>query len=64
MAEVEAAHFRTVEDTGANPCALLVWNALRRRAGLPWLSKEQLPAWDGKAYTMPPESTLLANKSI
>lgn len=59
--EVEAAHFRTVEDTGANKTALLVWNALRSRLGLPRVWTEDLPAWDEqrKGYYMPVNSKLL-----
>lgn len=45
IAQVEAAHFRTETDTGANPAAMVVWNTLREKAGLPWLSKKDLPAW-------------------
>jgi hypothetical protein len=60
IATVERAHFRTTEDTGANPCAMTVMNALRRAAGLPYISRDDLPAWDGKAYVQPAGSKLLA----
>jgi hypothetical protein len=43
--EVEGHHFRTNHDTGANLNALFVWNILRRRAGLPSISKNDLPAF-------------------
>ncbi len=59
MRDIEASHFRTEHDTGANDCALLIWNALRRRVGLPWLEKKHLPAWDGTRYAMPEVSNLL-----
>lgn len=60
MLAVEAAHFRTQKDTGSNPNAMTVWNALRRRLGLPTLTKEQLPDWPDH-YAMPKDSALLAN---
>lgn len=58
---VESAHFRTNEDTGANGCASLVWNALRRQFGLPVVTRDDLPAWDEqrKGYYMPEGSKLL-----
>jgi hypothetical protein len=59
MRDIEASHFRTEHDTGANDCALLIWNALRQRVGLPWLEKKHLPAWDGIRYVMPGVSNLL-----
>ncbi len=61
IAKVEADHFRTVTDTGSNPNAMVVWNALRRAAGLPGLSKDDLPAYDAerKAYVCPEGSRLL-----
>jgi hypothetical protein len=64
MEEIEKEHFRTVEDTGANPCALLVWNALRRRVGLPSVWKEDLASYDDVKgeYVMPKDSKLLTNK--
>lgn len=39
---VEKAHFRTHQDTGANPCALMVWNIVRQEAGLPRLTSRDL----------------------
>ncbi len=61
MAKVESAHFRTVTDTGANPNAMVIWNALRRAAGLPGLSKDDLPAHDETRdqYVCPEGSRLL-----
>ncbi len=61
--KVEADMFRTVTDTGANLNALCVWNTLRRHAGLPRLTKDDLPAYDAerKGYVMPPDSKLLTN---
>ncbi len=61
IAKVEADHFRTVTDTGSNPCAMVVWNALRRHAGLPGLSKDDLPAFDETRgqYLQPEGSRLL-----
>ena len=61
LAEVEAAHFRTINDTGAADQARVVWNALRRRLGLPEVGKYHLPQWDGEKYAMPADSALLAN---
>jgi hypothetical protein len=59
--EVEAAHFRTIHDTGANSAAMLVWNAFRRRFDLPWLTKEDLAQWneEKKQYILPENSKLL-----
>lgn len=62
IAAVEAAHFRTVDDTGAHPCAMTVLNCMRREAGLPYLSRDDLPAWDGTRYAAPPTSRLLSNR--
>lgn len=45
VAQVEAAHFRTAADTGANHNALMIWNIVRRHVGLPELTPEDLPAW-------------------
>lgn len=61
IAEVEAAHFRTINDTGAADHARVVWNALRSRLKLPDVEKHHLPQWDGVKYAMPADSTLLAN---
>lgn len=61
LAKVEAAHFRTEHDTGANDCARLVWNVLRSHLGLPWLDRKHFPKWDGAKYAMPADSTLLVN---
>src|SRR6266540_2438292 len=63
ITEVERDHFRTVEDSGANLNVLLIWNIVRRHAGLPRISRDDLPAWDGNRYTMPAGSRLLANLS-
>lgn len=63
IAAVERDHFRTVDDTGANPCAMLVLNYLRRQAGLPLISKDHLSKWDEtvKRYVLPFDSQLLDN---
>lgn len=45
IAKVEAAHFRTDADTGANEQALVIWNQVRRFAGLPKLNKADLPSY-------------------
>ena len=42
---VEKAHFRTEHDTGANHNALLIWNVVRKEAGLPPISLQDLPAY-------------------
>jgi hypothetical protein len=57
--EVEKAHFRTVNDTGANPTAILVMNHFRMLAKYNPISKADLPAWDGVRYAMPDNSGLL-----
>lgn len=44
---VEAAHFRTDCDTGANEYALLIWNMVREFAGLSRLTKADLPSFCG-----------------
>lgn len=66
LKEVEAAHFRTVHDTGAHPNANIVWNALRRRLGLPYINREDLPVWDAErnGYYMPENSKLLTAPEI
>ncbi len=61
IAKVEADHFRTVHDSGGNERARLILNAFRRHAGLPYISLEDLPAWNGSIYEMPRDSKLLAN---
>jgi hypothetical protein len=43
--KVEAEHFRTDQDTGANSCALFIWNLVRAHAGLPTLKKSDLRAY-------------------
>lgn len=43
--KVEDAHFRTNEDTGAHPNALMIWNIVRAHIGLPALSANDLPAF-------------------
>ena len=43
--DVEASHFRTDHDTGAQEHALFIWNIVRQKAGLPRLRKSDLPAW-------------------
>lgn len=60
---VEAAHFRTNEDTGANLNALVVWSAFRRAIGLPPLSWSDLPKWDETKheYVVPEGSRLMAH---
>lgn len=45
IAKTEASHFRTNSDTGANECAMLVWNMVRQHVGLPRLRLWDLPAW-------------------
>lgn len=42
---VERCHFRTREDTGANPNAMFIWNLVREEAGLPILTSRDLAAW-------------------
>lgn len=42
---VEANHFRTEHDTGANQQALMIWNIVRQHFGQPRLSFSDLPAW-------------------
>lgn len=45
IAEIEASHFRTEHDSGAASNAMLVHNALRMKAGLPYLTVDQLDGW-------------------
>jgi hypothetical protein len=62
---VERAHFRTVEDTGSNLNALLIWNAVREHAGLPRISRDDLARYDettGRYVT--PEGSKLLGKSV
>lgn len=40
--DAESRFFRTGHDTGANPCALSVWNHLRSYAGLEDLTQHDL----------------------
>lgn len=63
---VERDHFRTVSDTGANRCALLVWNIVRQFAGLPRIWTEDLPKYDKEKnrYLMPEGSKLLTNPKV
>ena len=42
IADVEKTQFRTPFDTGANPCALMVWNILRNYAGMDRLTRDDL----------------------
>ena len=44
---VESKHFRTNQDTGAHPSAMLVWNEVRSFFKLPSLKKDDLPRWCG-----------------
>jgi hypothetical protein len=46
--EIEARLFRTDADTGANECALTVWNAVRRYAHLPRITKSDLASYHGE----------------
>lgn len=59
--EVEKVHFRTNKDTGANLNALVVMNAFRREAGLPYIGLDDLPKWDEQEekYVQPEGSKLL-----
>ena len=59
--EIERRDFRTNEDSGAHPNAMLLMNRLRKMVGLPEITKRDLPASNGKTYVMPPDSKLLAN---
>lgn len=45
IARVEAAHFRTQDDTGANECALLIWNMVREFADKPRLRRRDLRSY-------------------
>lgn len=58
---IEAADFRTLHDTGANPNAMIILNRLRGVAGLPSIGREDLPAWDESVqkYVRPANSKLL-----
>jgi hypothetical protein len=54
IAAIEAAHFRTDEDRGANTNALFIWNRVREFAGLPELKRVDLPAYCFKHETYHP----------
>ena len=56
----EESHFRSDSDTGANPSAMLLWNMVRHRVGLPQIGPEDLPKYDGNKakYVLPPDSKL------
>lgn len=60
---VEEAHFRTTSDTGANSCAMVVWNSLRRALGLPAISISDLKTYniDTHLYETPIDSKLMNN---
>jgi hypothetical protein len=45
VARIEAAHFRTDCDTGANENAMAIWNCVRKHVGLPRLHKSELPSY-------------------
>lgn len=55
VARVERSHFRTQHDTGANDCAMFIWNLVRVEAGLPRITLRDLPGWcEGcRAYHLP-----------
>ncbi len=59
MKNVEDRHFRTVEDTGANSCAMVVWNTLRENLGLPQITKNDLSFYCSGRYIKPKDSNLL-----
>jgi hypothetical protein len=58
--DVERSHFRTGSDSGAQDNALFIWNCVRDKAGLPALSRADLPYHNGHEYAMPHGSRLLA----
>lgn len=45
ISNVESKHFRTVHDTGANSNTLMVWNEVRKYAGLDSLGLNNLSKW-------------------
>lgn len=61
--DCELKHFRTDQDTGASEHAQIVLNTFRHNAGLPPISKNDLPVWDGKQYAAPIHSNLIANSN-
>lgn len=58
IAEVERKHFRTEHDSGANQNAMMIWNRVRKHAGLEPLTLSNLPAWceTCKCYHIKPHS--------
>ncbi|RYY74485.1 MAG: hypothetical protein EOO52_13045 [Gammaproteobacteria bacterium] len=57
----EADHFRTTSDTGSNFHAMVILNVARVTAGLPTLTVNDLPRWNGvDKYVIPAQSNLLA----
>jgi len=43
--KVQREHFRTDQDTGANPNALLIWNLVRKHAGMSPITLDDLPTY-------------------
>lgn len=43
--DVESRHFRTCHDTGANSCAMIVWNTFRVNLGLSRIDRDDLPTF-------------------
>lgn len=59
--DVESHFFRTDKDTGANLNAILIWNLVRKHAGLETIyPSDDLPQWNGSKYVQPANSKLLA----
>jgi hypothetical protein len=54
IANMEGRHFRTEHDTGAHDFAMLIHNYYRFMAGLPFITKKDLPHWceKHKAYDL------------
>ena len=60
--KVETNYLRTNIDAGATENALLMLNTARSMIGMPNITIQDLPKWNGEKYVMPPNSNLLANK--
>lgn len=44
--KVQSCHFRSEHDSGASPNAMLILNAFRREANMPWFEvKKHLACW-------------------
>lgn len=64
ITDVESRHFRTQYDTGANMNAMIIWNMVRKFAGLEELTRDDLRQRyaDDKGWTL--EQMIADEKSL